>query len=271
MMCSISAVIMAQRPINILVINPNSSQDMTHGMETAVKGMTSNDSIKVYTYTAPPESPPSIDNGEHIESSTEIVLKDLAHSGELEKYDGVLVACYSVHTLVDRLSRQYGDRLAVTGIFEASILTATALLPQTIVGAPPSQWGIVTTGSFWEKHLADGVTGYLGQIGGGGNTKFKGVVSSGLTAGDFHHVSPEEVKAKLEEATRKLLGDGGVSCIAMGCGGMAGLEDIIRSTAVAQYGKEKGGNIYVVDGIKAGIMQLEQTIKSRRLFQPNEA
>ncbi|CRK14818.1 hypothetical protein BN1723_017406, partial [Verticillium longisporum] len=152
---------------------------------------------------------PSIDNGEHIESSTEIVLKDLAHSGELEKYDGVLVACYSVHTLVDRLSRQYGDRLAVTGIFEASILTATALLPQTIVGAPPSQWGIVTTGSFWEKHLADGVTGYLGQIGGGGNTKFKGVVSSGLTAGDFHHVSPEEVKAKLEEATRKLLGDGG--------------------------------------------------------------
>ncbi|KAF3353012.1 hypothetical protein VdG1_00484 [Verticillium dahliae VDG1] len=244
---------MAQRPINILVINPNSSQDMTHGMETAVKGMTSNDSIKVYTYTAPPESPPSIDNGEHIESSTEIVLKDLAHSGELEKYDGVLVACYSVHTLVDRLSRQYGDRLAVTGIFEASILTATALLPQTIVGAPPSQWGIVTTGSFWEKHLADGVTGYLGQIGGGGNT------------------NPEEVKAKLEEATRKLLGDGGVSCIAMGCGGMAGLEDIIRSTAVAQYGKEKGGNIYVVDGIKAGIMQLEQTIKSRRLFQPNEA
>ncbi|CRK17068.1 hypothetical protein BN1708_017543, partial [Verticillium longisporum] len=184
---------------------------------------------------APPESPPSIDNGEHIESSTEIVLKDLAHSGELEKYDGVLVACYSVHTLVDRLSRQYGDRLAVTGIFEASILTATALLPQTIVGAPPSQWGIVTTGSFWEKHLADGVTGYLGQIGGGGNTKFKGVVSSGLTAGDFHHVSPEEVKAKLEEATRKLLGDGGVSCIAMGCGGMAGLEDIIRSNMAFTY------------------------------------
>ncbi|KAM0326115.1 hypothetical protein ACHAQA_006708 [Verticillium albo-atrum] len=257
---------MAQRPINILVINPNSSQPMTQGMETAIKGMTSSDVI--YTYTAPPESPPSIDNDEHIQSSTEIVLKDLANSGELEKYDGVLVACYSVHTLVDRLSRQYGDRLAVTGIFEASILTATAMLPQTILGTPPSRWGIVTTGQFWEKHLGDGVVGYLGQptgAGGAENTKFKGVVSSGLTAGDFHHVSPEEVKAKLEEATRKLLGDGGVSCVAMGCGGMAGLEDIIRSTAVAQYGPEKGGSIYVVDGVKAGIIQLEQTIRFLRV------
>ncbi|KAM0280818.1 hypothetical protein ACHAQH_003848 [Verticillium albo-atrum] len=258
---------MAQRPVNILVINPNSSQDMTRGMETAIKGITSNDSIKVYTYTAPPESPPSIDNGDHIQASTDIVLKDLAHSGELEKYDGVLVACYSVHSLVDRLSRQYGDRLAVTGIFEASVLTATALLPQTITGTPPSQWGIVTTGLFWEKHLSDGVTGYLGQDSSGANAKFKGVVSSGLTAGDFHHVSPDEVKLKLEEATRKLLGDGGVSCVAMGCGGMAGLEDIIRSTAVAQYGKEKGSSIYVIDGVKAGIIQLEQVIRSRRLFQ----
>lgn len=179
----------------------------------------------------------------------------------------MLVACYSVHQLVDDLARRYHGKLAVTGIFEASVLTATSLLPHTSSGKPQSQWGIVTTGKFWERHLSDGVSGFLGEEPGSRNAKFRGVISTGLTAGDFHHVSPEEVKQKLEEATKTLLGEGGIGVVAMGCGGMAGLEEIIRSTAVSQYGNEKGGSIYVVDGVMAGILLLEQMIRSQRLFR----
>ncbi|ROT37489.1 hypothetical protein SODALDRAFT_313717 [Sodiomyces alkalinus F11] len=254
--------------ISILVVNPNSSHAMTQGMEDAIKGIPLDESIKVYTYTAPPDSPASINDAEGIQISTDVVLKDLAQSGELEKYDGILVACYSVHPLVGHLAEQYKNGLSVTGIFEASILTATSLLPPATSGSGShqSQWGIVTTGAFWEEHLGTGVREFLGQESGSKNAKFRGVASTGLSAGDFHHVSAQEVKVKLEEATRRLLGDGGVSCVVMGCAGMAGLEEIIRTTGISQYGTEAGSSVLVVDGVKAGILQLEQMVKSRRLF-----
>ncbi|KAF9880666.1 hydantoin racemase [Colletotrichum karsti] len=266
-----------RRNIKILVINPNSSEDMTRGMEKAIQGMPLHDadlsflfrlaqSLEIHTYTAPSGSPASINDDTDIKLSTEVVLKDLASSEELEKFDGVLVACYSVHTLVEKLSQQYHASLAVTGIFEASVLTATSLLPQISSGSASSKWGVVTTGDFWEKHLSDGVNGYLGQAVQTDNTKFGGVMTTGLTAGDFHHVSPAEVKVKLEQATKRLLASGDVGCVVMGCAGMAGLEEIIRDSATEVYGKEKGSRIFIVDGVKAGILQLEQAIRSRRLF-----
>ncbi|KAL0942903.1 hydantoin racemase [Colletotrichum truncatum] len=256
-----------RRNVKILVINPNSSQAMTRGMERAIQGMPLHDSLEIHTYTAPPESPASINDDADIQLSTEVVLKDLANSGKLDQYDGVLVACYSVHTLVHKLSQQYHASLAVTGIFEASVLTATSLLPHTSPGSVSSKWGVVTTGKFWEKHLSDGVRHYLGQSVDADNAKFGGVMSTGLTAGDFHHVSPDEVRAKLEQATKQLLNSGDVGCVVMGCAGMAGLEEIIRASAAEAYGKEKGDQVFVVDGVKAGILQLEQTVRSRRLFQ----
>lgn len=181
---------------------------------------------------------------------------------ESDKYDAVLVACFSVHPLVSKLLRY--QHLAVTGIFEASILTALNLLP-----APKfnDKWGIVTTGKFWEKHLSDGVKEFLGQEVNETNHKFAGVFSTGLTAGDFHKVSPEEVRAKLREATQKLLNTGNVRCVVMGCGGMAGLEDIIRSTATETYGRAEGDRVFVLDGAKAGVMQLEGEIQSRQIFR----
>ncbi|KAI8183711.1 hypothetical protein K4K51_013145 [Colletotrichum sp. SAR 10_75] len=255
-----------RRNIKILVINPNSSLNMTRGMEKAIQGMPLHDSLEIHTYTAPSDSPASINDDADIQRSTEAVLSNLT-SEQIEQYDGLLVACYSVHTLVEKLSQKYHNKLAVTGIFEASVLTAISLLPHTSPAATSTKWGVVTTGDFWEKHLSHGVKCYLGQAEEAENAKFGGVMTTGLTAGDFHHVSPEEVKEKLVKATKKLLNSGDVGCVVMGCAGMAGLEEIIRNSAIEIYGKEKGSQIHVVDGVKAGILQLEQTIRSRRLFQ----
>lgn len=177
------------------------------------------------------------------------------------KYDAVLVACFSVHPLVSSLAKYH--HLAVTGIFEASIATALSLNPAPRNG---EKWGIVTTGSFWEDHLSNGVKGFLGQDSKTENDKFAGVVSTGLTAGDFHTISPKEVGLKLKNATKKLLVSGNVSCVVMGCGGMAGLEKIIRTTAVEVYGKT-GEDVYIIDGVKAGILQLEQMLRSQQAFR----
>jgi Asp/Glu/hydantoin racemase len=165
-----------------------------------------------------------------------------------------------VHTLVPELGRRFPG-VAVTGIFEASILTALSLLPDP---QERKTWGIVTTGKFWEKHLSDGANAFLGQPGSDANSRFAGVFSTGLDAGDFHHVSPEQVREKLKAATRSLLQSGDVGCVVMGCAGMAGLESIIRETVREEYGSEK--RVSVVDGVKAGTLQLEQMVRSRRAF-----
>lgn len=177
----------------------------------------------------------------------------------LQGFDAVMVACFSVHSLVEEI-RPMCDA-PVLGIFEASILTALSVTTET------DQWGIVTTGQFWEKHLSDGVNVFLGQQKGDKNDRFAGVFSSGLNAGDFHTVSPEEVKQKLKQATKNLLKVGNVTCIVMGCGGMAGLEDIIRSTTAEVKGDQAAKEMYIVDGVQAAVLQLHQTIQSKRAFR----
>lgn len=218
--------------------------------------------LDIAVYTAPSSAPGSINDDEGIQASTEAVLADIS-SGKLtlNDYDAILVACFSVHTLVSKLSSM--TTAAVTGIFEASILTSLSII------APPGgseSWGIVTTGAFWEKHLGAGVNEFLGQGAGATNDRFAGTFSSGLTAGDFHTVSPEQVREKLKDATVRLLRSSSVRCVVMGCGGMAGLESIIRDAALEVYGQERGNAVYIVDGVRAGLLQLHQTMLSRREF-----
>ncbi|EGX87709.1 hypothetical protein CCM_09670 [Cordyceps militaris CM01] len=247
--------------LRALILNPNSSGAMTEGMKAAVSNMTLHETFSIFTYTAPSSAPSSINNTEGIHASTEAVLKDI-QSGtlNLNSYDAILVACFSVHPLVSKLSSI--TTATVTGIFEASILTSLSV----IVTGGNETWGIVTTGPFWEKHLNDGVNTFLGQAAGQTNDRFAGTFSSGLTAGDFHTVSPEQVNVRLKAATVRLLKSSNIRCVVMGCGGMAGLERIIRDAALEVYGQERGQSVYVVDGVRAGLLQLYQTILSRRMF-----
>lgn len=169
------------------------------------------------------------------------------------------------------LGKEEGSQgpLATTGIFEASILASLSLLksPFGAVGTPQS-WGIVTTGKFWEDHLAEGVRIFLGQDRQSPNALFAGVESTGLDASDFHAgVGPDVIETRLKEATKRLLGRGNVQCVVMGCAGMAGLEGIIRRAAVDMYGEEIGGRLFIIDGVKAGISLLEQMVRNKRMFQ----
>ncbi|KAK8071436.1 hypothetical protein PG997_011639 [Apiospora hydei] len=129
------------------------------------------------------------------------------------------------------------------------------------------RWGIVTTGKFWEEHLSSGVAQYLrGAHSLGPGSTFAGVESTGLNASDFHHgVDPAVITTKIQEATLRLL-DKGVSCIVMGCAGMAGLEATIRSAATERNGERWAyETLHVVDGVRAGLVQVDQMIKNFRL------
>ncbi|KAI1294350.1 hydantoin racemase [Xylaria venustula] len=256
-----STTLVRGQATKILLLNPNSSSTMTDGMKTVLNDIDLPSSTEVYTYTAPPHSPSSINDGHDIQQSTDAVLSDLNKSTPLP-YHGIVIACFSVHPLVPKLQSSTGTNIAVTGIFEASVLAAISLL------APDQKWGIVTTGKFWEDHLSDGVKAYLGQESGkDGNAKFAGVESTGLNAGDFHHgVDPAVVREKMKKATKRLLGKGNVHAIVMGCAGMAGLEDTIREAASDEHGEEFAySTLHVIDGVRAGVMQIDHIIKNQRL------
>ncbi|KAG5931419.1 hypothetical protein E4U60_006101 [Claviceps pazoutovae] len=248
--------------MRILLLNPNSSTAMTDSMLRAAKSTPISASLEIVSMTATSAAPASINNDQDIQASTEdILVESLTKKSVLFRgFDAVLIACFSVHTLVPELSLRLD--VPVTGIFEASILTALSLLRR-----PSEQWGIVTTGEFWEKHLREGVDEYLGIRGRVEHAKFAGVFSSGLTAGELHFVDAGVVRHKLGLAARRLLMSGNVSCVVMGCGGMAGLEDSIRSAAVEVYGESRAKSVYIVDGVKAGILQLHQAVHSGRTFQ----
>lgn len=188
-------------------------------------------------------------------------------------YDGILLACYSDHPLVLALQGRLPPQVAITGIFEASVVAALPLLSPTI-----SQWGIVTTGPFWEDHLTSAVKGFLGQSRGHPNFKFNGVFSTGLTAGDLHPhdagkkegegvvITPEVVRAKMKEATLALLKTGRIDCVVMGCAGMAGLEDVIRSAIKEEYDPDSADRVHIIDGVRAGVGLLEQMVRNKRMF-----
>lgn len=178
------------------------------------------------------------------------------------------MACFSVHPLVGQFAR-HDPHMPVTGIFEASVLKAMSL---TSVQRG-EKWGIVTTGKFWEEHLSNGVAHELGVPADslGPQSRFAGVESTGLNASDFHHgVDPAVVTKKIREATQRLLAKGTidrpVTCIVMGCAGMAGLEETIRSTVCESKGEEFAYEwLHVIDGVRAGIVQIDQMIKDHRL------
>ncbi|TVY83036.1 Uncharacterized protein LSUE1_G003771 [Lachnellula suecica] len=243
----------------ILLINPNSSKSMTDGLSKLLKEMNRHGatSSQIETYTAP-SGPASINNEDDALVTAKIVLPDL--EPRLSHYDAFLVACYSVHPLVGMLKEKVSPNVHVTGIFEASISTSLSLLPLGS-GATYSKFGIVSTGTYWEKALSDGVKDFLEVEDLKSCKRFKGVETTGLNADELHTAPPELVRRKMMEATKRLVKDKDVKVICLGCAGMAGLDAIVEEALVEELG-EDAKFVYVLDGVKAGLGMLENFLRA---------
>ena len=55
------------------------------------------------------------------------------------------------------------------------------------------------------------------------------------------------------DATARLLSNGTVTVVCLGCAGMAGLEAAVREGAVKALGEREGSTVRIVDGVVAGI------------------
>ena len=155
-------------------------------------------------------------------------------------------------------SQGSGARKYVTGIFESSVLTSLSLLHSS------ESFGIVSTGKVWETALPDAVRQFMGSE---ASRKFVGCETTGLNADQLHTLPADEVKRKMMDATKRLLQKAQVSgedaettsslgAICLGCAGMVGLDDAVRTACVEELGEEKGKIVHIVDGVRAGILQL---------------
>ena len=116
------------------------------------------------------------------------------------------------------------------------------------------QFGIVSTGENQGKLLTTAVNELLGTSS-GGSDRFAGVETTGLNATDLHDAPQKEVKARMKEATRSLVGRGNVKVVILGCAGMAGMDEWVR--------EEVGKDVKVVDGVKAGIGALQCLLNAK--------
>ncbi|KAI8801598.1 Asp/Glu/hydantoin racemase [Cladochytrium replicatum] len=215
--------------------------------------------LTVTYLTAPLDGPyplRSIDHPSDCALSTTHIFPTL--QPHLANHDAFLVACYSSHPLVPRIRQQLGKGQHVTGIFEASVATSLDLLAQREVGA----FGIVTTGKVWEEALGRGVEA-MGVAGGGGERRFAGVESTGLSAYELHALDAAEVRKAISATTRKLLGRRpDVRVVCLGCAGMAGMEQAVREGCVDALGEAEGERVIIVDGVLAGVNMLAGYLKA---------
>jgi len=139
----------------------------------------------------------------------------------------------------------------VTGIFEASVTTSLSLINEN------EGFGIVSTGKVWEQALQTAVDEFLGEQ----SARFQGCETTGLNASEVHELPSEKVRAKMMEATSKLLKKGqdsgkDVRAICLGCAGMVGLDEAVRTACEEVLGGERGKQVHIVDGVKAGVATL---------------
>lgn len=169
------------------------------------------------------------------------------------------MACYSQHPLVPILKGEKeitASGKPVTGIFEASVATSLQLIH------PLERFGIVSTGKVWEEILTDAVEAYLGTSRNGDVSKrFAGVETTGLNATELHDTPQEEVRGRMKDATKRLVGKGDVGAVCLGCAGMAGMDEMVREACVEELGEEKGKRVRIVDGVVAGVAWLEGAVR----------
>ncbi|KZS97059.1 hypothetical protein SISNIDRAFT_437020 [Sistotremastrum niveocremeum HHB9708] len=231
--------------VRILVVNPNSSQSITDCISSILSEYGTSD-LSINFFTGPEGAPPAINDDETSVQSTAACLPLLLESHALETYSAFLIACYSDHSLVDRLRKHTSK--PVLGIMQASIVQALALAHRD------DKFGIVTTGAQWEPLLTPAVLSFLGSSD-IAQSRFAGVITTGLGVLDLHAADPQLVTERMSNAS-KILVDRGATVICLGCAGMAGMEQTIQN-AVRGSGKK----VWVVDGVKAGVSILADLVK----------
>ncbi len=200
--------------------------------------------VELTGYTAPYPAPTAIESTTDGIMSTEAVLRDLAKhaatNGEtVQNYDGMIVACFSKHPLIDALRESYD--VPIIGIMEASIYVARML---------GGRFGIVATAQRSKIKQDDDIASYgMGHFYVGSEATHLGVL-------ELEARPKEEVAKRVAHCARALVMKG-ADTILLGC---AGMTDMIRAAKDAVRDEDGRRTVNVVDGVEAGVMMMNSLI-----------
>ncbi|WWC70755.1 uncharacterized protein I206_104706 [Kwoniella pini CBS 10737] len=223
-------------PIEILLINPNSTKAFTLDLVPVLKKSIPSD-VLIDFLTAPESAPRSINDNHDCALSTTVCEEYLNLNNPaltfLEGYSCIIVACFSQHPLVDSLKRAVKGQsrpAVILGILDAAIYSAMGL---------GGKFGIVTTGQQWEP-LFDEAIASMGL-----SSRYSGTKGTGFDAVSLHgsEVSDIMIKASIELVKQ------GAEVIILGCGGMSNM----RSTLERDLCEKVGRRIPVIDGVQAAV------------------
>lgn len=227
----------------ILVVNPNSTHEITLSLANEINSLDLLKSVSVQYYTGPktttPAAPPSINNNYDARISSEACLQDfmLNKPNYLKDFDGYLIACYSDHPLVSALPKIVRPGAVVMGIFQASMLYALNNATNS------SKAAILTSGNDWEPLLDDAIMKFCSTNGNFPKDKFVNTLGSGIPVLELHDPkSYPQIKEKVQD-----LIDNGVRIVLLGCAGLSSL----NSTMQKDFPFVK-----FVDSVKVGVYLL---------------
>ena len=182
----------------IVVINPNSSVDVTDGIDAAMQPLRFSDGPSIDCLTLK-DGPPGIETQRHVESVVGPLCDLIEREGN--NTDAFVIACFSdpgLHSARETTTRP------VMGISESGITTALTL---------GEKFGIIAI-------LPEGVTRhkrYIRQMGLEGRLAGDRAIGVGVTGLS----AEEEVESRMTAVGRKLIEEDGADTLIMGCAGMA--------------------------------------------------
>ena len=189
-------------PVKLLVINPNSSTSITAALQTTISPYSTPDTSIVYFN--PSAGPPGIKDEVTARESTDACWQELFGSDRpesipipIERFDGILVCCFSEHPLIEKLSRKMGETTTVTGMFHAAV--SQALL------VPSAPFGIVASGHGDKPNLVRAVANFLGTD---TSKRSVGPCTTGLEVVELQEGDQVKVEAGMKAATKTLVGRG---------------------------------------------------------------
>ncbi|WBW75533.1 hydantoin racemase family [Schizosaccharomyces osmophilus] len=220
--------------VRILVINPNSTVEMTNNVKKVLDSCTPLD-VELQYLSGPPNGPASIESVFDGILTASFVMRHFKQNPP--QCDAFLVACYSDHPLVSALREAY--KKPCLGIMQASIFAALSLGRKV---------AIVTTTKRYEPLLSAGVRAM-----GISDSVFAGVVSTGLTPLELESKPRTEVDALVQKSSRRAVQELGADVICLGCAGMAHMVEVVQQAV--------GPDVPVVEGAKAGVGMLTSLVQ----------
>lgn len=224
--------------INILLVNPNSTEYMTMDCLKAIAPTLPPD-VTIHGFTAPYPAPTAIESQTDAVLSTAVCIRAIKPIAK--SYDAFLVACFRDHPLIGVLKEEFPQ--PVLGIMEAAMYAARML---------GGKMGIVCTSDRSVLAHSSTVSAY------GFSNHFAGCESAKLGVLELDSKPKEEVHAIIVQKLRRLVEDKGADCVLSGCAGMAEMR------AVCEHAVE-GTGVRVLDGVTIGVQILVGLVRENLL------